>query len=942
MRDVGSFGAEAGFDDALPSFATVRRGYDPAQVRAAFGRLAEELRRARLREEDLRDRVRALESRPPPLPQELDEETLVRALGEETASVLRSAREAARELREHAAAEAERVREVAVAEAERLRAEAHRVAHATTEEAEGAANEIRRRAEAEADRTVAEARREADRLIEQARAEGQALLRKAQEMRTSVLADLAERRRILTAQVDALRAGRDSLVDSFRATRAALDRIDENLARAEIDAKLAADRAGPRPVERIGRPSHAAEPGGAADPIEHEAPERIGGREESRDSGPVRSPFPGPGTSGSVEGTKGGSTARPEGVAPAIGSGGTGVDAVAVGVSAPTSPTQSVAAPGDSRPDTGPSLPLTGSGTASWPDEAEIEGVRILGARRVGDRVDAEEDRPPRGPGGDGSLSQPEVTPRPLSAGAGDVAVPTSPDPAAEPLGVGDGAELSETAPGRSEAGSPPDTGSLPERGSFSDTGSFSDSGSEPNAAVSAEVARRVDDVVRPGDPVDEGTAAVEPPARSFDGRSGGDETAAVEPTAELGVTAGRLATQSGPTGTAFAPADRPLPGREDGRAEGRGDGVSAETGGVGRPGSPGARRREDERAEEVDALFARLRAERATPPATVRAELAGPGETGSGPSSSGLSGGHGRPGGAVVPPPRSSASAGRPGEVGLPAGAPGPDEEEIGPRRPDLPVAPPGPGSRSLENVPEDGLPSDEVQGSEEGPEPAAAPLDAEERGALDRRDQLLAPVAAGVARRVRRILQDEQNQLLDLLRHLDGPVIPRVQAELEAAPERHRASLQQLFAPAFGAGLESAGGRRRRGPSEEDVTRKEAARLLETLTASVVRRVEAGGNDADAVAATLSGAFREWRGERVETLVLDHVLSVFEAAQLAAARREAAFRWVPSDDGGACSDCDDDRLAGPVKAGAPFPTGHIHPPAHSGCRCHLLEVRL
>lgn len=929
MRDVGSFGAEAGFDDALPGFATVRRGYDPAQVRAALGRLAEELRRARSREEDLRDRVRELESRPPPLPQELDEETLVRALGEETASVLRSAREAARELREHAAAEAERVREVAVAEAERLRGEATRVAHATTEEAEGAANEIRRRAEAEADRTVAEARREADRLVEQARAEGQALLRKAQEMRTSVLAELAERRRILTAQVDALRAGRDSLVDSFRATRAALDRIDENLARAEIDAKLAADRAGLRPVERGGRPSHGSDPAAMAGlPIGSEGSEQTGVRDESGDTDPGRSPAPEPGTSD--PGDPGGAAVAPKerGIGGAPASTGADANGVALATSAVSRPTASLPAQGDTRPEAGPALSAVGPETASWPDEADVEGVRILGARRAGERVGADDDRVPRSPGGDAPAWRAEATSRfPLVVGT-DVSAPTSPDPVvAESGDVGAGAGPSGTGPDTGGAGVRSGVDRPEEAGPTLDVMAPSRLPGRGRSVAAESSSRLLRESAGSGS-ADRGSVG----SGSEGGGSEGSDATSVVSAAGQGAAPERPVARPRPTGTALGTEGRPRFSRGESPAEGPSERRGEGAGDGGRPGSPEARSRADERAEEVDALFARLRAERATPPAAVRAETAGPGET-----SAGLPGEDGRRGGVGL---SSAAAAGEE--------ASGEEEEEVAPALPDDHAASVRSASPAAETAAAHGSRLDEEpdsaegRGSEEGSEPAAAPLDAEERGALDRRDQRLAPVAAGVARRVRRILQDEQNQLLDLLRHLDGPVVGRVRAELEAAPERHRASLQELLAPAFGAGLESAGGRRRRGPSEEDVTGKEAERLLETLVASVLRRVEAGGGDADAVAATVSSAFREWRGERVETLVLDHVLSVFESAQLAAASREAAFRWVPSDDGGACSDCDDDRLAGPVRAGAPFPTGHTHPPAHSGCRCHLLEVLL
>jgi hypothetical protein len=43
---------------------------------------------------------------------------------------------------------------------------------------------------------------------------------------------------------------------------------------------------------------------------------------------------------------------------------------------------------------------------------------------------------------------------------------------------------------------------------------------------------------------------------------------------------------------------------------------------------------------------------------------------------------------------------------------------------------------------------------------------------------------------------------------------------------------------------------------------------------------------------------------------------------------------RWVVTTSTG-CSDCEDNALAGAVSGTEIFPTGHAHPPAHSGCRC-------
>src|SRR4051812_23354143 len=81
---------------ARRGFNTVFRGFDPAEVRAFLQKVADELTAARDRERELLRRVEDAERRDPAEP--LDEAMLTAALGEETARVLRSAREAAADI----------------------------------------------------------------------------------------------------------------------------------------------------------------------------------------------------------------------------------------------------------------------------------------------------------------------------------------------------------------------------------------------------------------------------------------------------------------------------------------------------------------------------------------------------------------------------------------------------------------------------------------------------------------------------------------------------------------------------------------------------------------------------------------------------------------------------------------------------------------------------
>ena len=93
-------------------------------------------------------------------------------------------------------------------------------------------------------------------------------------------------------------------------------------------------------------------------------------------------------------------------------------------------------------------------------------------------------------------------------------------------------------------------------------------------------------------------------------------------------------------------------------------------------------------------------------------------------------------------------------------------------------------------------------------------------------------------------------------------------------------------------------------------------------------------------ALAEAVNGVFRAWKGERIETLAMDHTVAAFGVGLLAAVPAGTALVWVVDDGEGPCPDCDDNGLAGPTAAGEEFPTGQRHPPAHPGCRCVLVPT--
>jgi DivIVA domain-containing protein len=233
-----------------------------------------------------------------------------------------------------------------------------------------------------------------------------------------------------------------------------------------------------------------------------------------------------------------------------------------------------------------------------------------------------------------------------------------------------------------------------------------------------------------------------------------------------------------------------------------------------------------------------------------------------------------------------------------------------------------------------------DEAGSETEGEASATEPLGSPPGNPLvARRDELVGPVITALSRRLKRTLQDDQNDLLDRLRNngstWSAELLPD---EVEHLDAYATAALPQLEQAAT-AGRLFVGDESKGGPLSEHVVG--VAHDLATAVVGPLRRrlIDDGLSSADesAVAEQVGAAFREWKGERIERLAGDYVIAGFSAGSVAGSSQD--IEWIAAAVPGAtpCPDCDDNALNGPQQAGQEFPTGHRHPPAHSGCRCLL-----
>jgi len=240
-------------DVARHTFASVRRGFDPTEVRDYLESIAAGLRGLTEREQELLASLADAEARAAnPV---IDDTMLTAAVGKETARVLQSAHDASAEMVANAQAEAQRMLTEATEVSERLVTEATEVseqAQARADsllaerlaEADAASTALQERTEAQVAAALGKVRADAEELTERARAEGRQMVEEAQALRARVLEDLARRRKVLHAQIDQLRAGRERLAEAVNDVRRSVEAIAEDVFNAEDEARLAAEEAG--------------------------------------------------------------------------------------------------------------------------------------------------------------------------------------------------------------------------------------------------------------------------------------------------------------------------------------------------------------------------------------------------------------------------------------------------------------------------------------------------------------------------------------------------------------------------------------------------------------------------------------------------------------------------------------------------------------------------
>jgi DivIVA domain-containing protein len=222
-------------------------------------------------------------------------------------------------------------------------------------------------------------------------------------------------------------------------------------------------------------------------------------------------------------------------------------------------------------------------------------------------------------------------------------------------------------------------------------------------------------------------------------------------------------------------------------------------------------------------------------------------------------------------------------------------------------------------------------------------ASLAAADARMLRLRSEALSDLPAQASRRMKRLLQEDQNDLLDRLRTQRGrgaleDNLPSVQEQFG----RFQGALGEVLGKAFAHGRKVAGAEDP-GDSTKVVGNLVARQVLNPLRGEISRTVKAGLEAKDtpnSIAERASDIFRVWKGIRTELLGEGMVYAAFHQGLADVWNRTpgAMKTWVEGPEQECPNEvCRTNADAGAVPVQSAFPSGHINPPAHGGCTCTL-----
>ncbi|MEY4400692.1 MAG: hypothetical protein RL072_557 [Actinomycetota bacterium] len=215
--------------------------------------------------------------------------------------------------------------------------------------------------------------------------------------------------------------------------------------------------------------------------------------------------------------------------------------------------------------------------------------------------------------------------------------------------------------------------------------------------------------------------------------------------------------------------------------------------------------------------------------------------------------------------------------------------------------------------------------------------------------RDEVIGAMKEKMTRAAKRVLADDENAVLTHVGSKRSELtLEAMVPELAAHAQRFVDSLREELTSIAVDGARSLTESRRSdvlkrvtgGGVLEAVGNFIVNDLIRPLHERIASAIEQSSGDRDDLLKRVRSEFAEWKARRLEAVVLDVAHLAYARGLFLGCEHASHVCWAVDPDGPACADAEDNALAGRVRRGEVFPTGHDRPLAHAGCRCLVVPL--
>ena len=213
-----------------------------------------------------------------------------------------------------------------------------------------------------------------------------------------------------------------------------------------------------------------------------------------------------------------------------------------------------------------------------------------------------------------------------------------------------------------------------------------------------------------------------------------------------------------------------------------------------------------------------------------------------------------------------------------------------------------------------------------------------------FERRDSALIAVDEMLIKKLKRVLADEENAMLNYLQSKKAQValekvLPSFENQLQTFVEATSKELIEAAMSGAQSLSKSLKSDLRKKISNATVmqvlSKKLADDIVYPLRERIQKCVEGSDGSASEMSSLIRSTYREWKMKQVDKIVGDISRLAYSRGAYLVLETGVKVCWMVDPNGPPCADAEDNSLAGEVNCGEKFPTGDEHPVIHAGCKC-------